>query len=830
MSPDGNYLCVSGVDNDFYCLSSNNGRQLWRNEEGSQFLSRPSVFEGERRTVVYAIQADFGRIHSYDLYNGRRYWDYSCADTTNNLCQDAVEADFAIAPGGNTLYYGDIYGRINSLGVANFETESPTMAPTSTPTISPSANPTFTAVPTQMPQEAQEADLIIIEDIADNVEEEILLGGGGNDGDDSGTVVASAGGNDGDGSGTVVASATADQQSTTGGDNKTTIYIGAAIAALCAIVIPIVLFSMIRKKRKKLSSSKEMVVEIVDDCSSDDLEAQAEEFFHSIETNNAYDPNNGDGIEIEIVNNATPPKGNSTKQKRNGGLPDTPATVNDSLNSMEDIFEISSAMGVLGNPYSFDATDKSVEAVNLRQAFDHASLKNTDDVNDANYLSDDDIPPPPPLGEKTPASPSEDLTWDSLVKAGTSPSSKEADGTSQILLKKPSEKLGIKETAPSISSSQKESSASVSAGSQNEIPVDESPAKKGKLKKMKWRKKNKKSLEPEKESAENDKVETPVVVNQVEEPPAPTNEESNEDSAPEEEQDVTEDNLAEDDDKEIEEPITETQSSTVRPETPVSPSAYSMVSDADESQSPAQSIHSASVRSVQSITQNLFGSPHHSSTKSAGSDDDSLYTSHTGYTGLFGGGTPEKKSKTPELSPLASYVYNQDVRRREKEEIVNERKSYLSQPSLSKSNVGFDEEHPDDEIAAAPGSQYLAEETMNRRHGTSARAKRFLAKNSAENESGGTTIAQMYDQLAAIGQQRREEKKPAFRRRNKRIERENPTPPPPPAAQQQGGSTWDSFLNELAEAEKEFFSPSESKSKSFLDNSKTEEVAELPRI
>ena len=153
------------------------------------------------------------------------------------------------------------------------------------------------------------------------------------------------------------------------------------------------------------------------------------------------------------------------------------------------------------------------------------------------------------------------------------------------------------------------------------------------------------------------------------------------------------------------------------------------------------------------------------------------------------------------MSLYNKYVYDEEVRRRDRDEIVNEKKSHLSQPAL-------DDEHPDDEA-------------MNHRRGTSARADKFLSKNSAETESAPATIAQMYDQLAAIGQQRREDRGPSFKRRNKKHEQE--------AAKKKQGDTWGSFLNELAEAEKDFYSPS-SKSKALLDKSKTDNTAELPKL
>lgn len=803
------------MDSDLYCLQSDNGREIWRAEaqEGSQIMARPRVFEGEDwKKVVYAIETQNGRVRQYDLYSGLLYWDYSCADISNETCQDAVEAEFAIAPSGNTVYYGDIYGRINSLEVANFVTEIPTIAPSSPPTtrateeptISPA--PTVAIIPTEMPQVEQDASnptdvpeestgsiLIIDGDIEQQVQQD-----GGNDNNDSGAV------SQGTTSSNAETSVIVDQQAIKGDSNKIATYVGATITGLCVLMIPLIIFSMLRRRRKKSASGKDnMAVEIIDDCSSDDVESQADlDYFNSIETNNSCDPNNGDGIEIEIINHS---RGNPTKQKKKrkkskGSLPDTPNTVK-SLESIDEIPDDASAKVVAGEEY--DVADPSVEAVNLRQSFDKAvaslplasgsTVLKQDSVDDPFYFSDDDVPPPPPLEEEVPESPSSnELTWNTLLQVETSQSSKKLNSSSQISLKKP------KESARAILPSHEESSTSMSIGGQKVISTDEQAPvqKETPLKKFKWRKIKKNhpssSLDPEKDSAENEQVESPTSMNEEDESQVSANEELNGETATE--QAPVNSNKSEETEEVTEEAV----------QTPASPSTYSMLADALQSLTP--------VRSVQS------------SSKSVGSDDESLYTS---YTGGMPGGTPEQKH----LSPLSNYVYDQDILRRSRSDIANEERGFLAQPVLSKSNAVLDiEEHPDDEITSAPANQYLSDETNGHRYGKSVRSKRDSnpfqsSSNSSGNEVGHTPIALMYDQLAAIGQQRREERKPAFKRRNKRMERENVTPPPQQQEKQEG-DTWGNFLNELAEAEKEFFSPSASNSKSLLNGSGSEDIEE----
>ena len=57
----------------------------------------------------------------------------------------------SVAPNGNVLYYGDIFGKIVALQVASFETSAPTVSPTATPSTMPSAAPSFSAMPSSHP-------------------------------------------------------------------------------------------------------------------------------------------------------------------------------------------------------------------------------------------------------------------------------------------------------------------------------------------------------------------------------------------------------------------------------------------------------------------------------------------------------------------------------------------------------------------------------------------------------------------------------------------------------------------------------------------------------
>jgi len=839
LDSQGQYLCVSGVNNDFYCLESEYGTQLWRAQEGSQILARPHIFEGtDWKKVVYTIETNNGRVRQYDLYSGRRYWDYSCADISNKRCQNAVEAEFALSPSGNTIYYGDIYGRINSLEVGNFVTESPSTTPSSIPTVSPTGLPTLTpaptgvAVPTQMPQlvETSEpsASIIIINDgIIDQQSED-----GGSIDNNSGTNLVA----DSTTSSNTETSAISGSQATKGDSNMTSTYIGAAIAGLCVLMIPIVIFSMLRRKRKKSTSIKDVAVEIIDDCSSDD-DIESQDYLKHIETNNSYDPNNGDSIEVEIIDHVTSRRNQSKQKKKSkmkkGKLPVTPDTIN-SLESIEEIHDDSNAKIVVGKKY--DVTDPPVEAVDLRQSFDQVSnsrmiskkksqgagsnkqeyptgnenIVHVSDSSPFGNVSDDDVPPPPPLEEESPSS--KEWTWGSLLQIGTSQSPQQTN----ISPKKSSEKIELRQSTNETPSSQMELSMTVS---EKVTHTDEQPSQEKQpvvpVKRNKWRKNSKKNLSPPSLESEmditgNNHSEIPTSMNQKNELEPSVSIQDSTESVPKDA--IVDGSTSEEVDRLIEDVEEEpvkledkigTQSSFSSPQTPVSPS-MSMISDTAQSLSP--------VRSVLSIQESSISSQNHSSLKSIGSDDDSLYTSFTGTIGV----APEKKQDVKEMSPLLNYLYDQDIHRRGRSEIVNEGKSFLAQPVLSKSNVGIgEEEHPDDEIAVTPGNQHLVDKMEGPKYGRSVRSKRdpdsFISSN-----SGPTPIAEMYEQLAAIGKQRREEKKPAFKRRNKRMDQENLNPPPNQPNQE--GDTWGSFLNELEQAEKQFFSPSGSKSKTLLKN------------
>eukprot|EP00536_Pseudo-nitzschia_multiseries_P005699 jgi/Psemu1/285971/fgenesh1_pg.110_\ len=868
---EGEFLVIPGVDADFYCIQSDNGRQVWRDDQGSQVMAQPRIFEAEGwRKVVYVVETQNGRVRQYDLLTGRRFWDYSCSDISDTMCRDAVEAEFAITQNGNTIYYGDIYGRINALAVANFATESPTTAPSPVPSTKPTGVPTATLVSTDSPSSTTDSPSIGSKPtsvVAASPWEEVDTDDQDQEEDEDEEQEQEQDqqpwkDEEQDQESKDETSSIIDQQqANNGGSKKTAAFIGVAMAALCALMIPIVIIALFRRKRKKPKKGQELVVEIIDDCSSGDEESadddededEDEHHFRTSEINEDFDPYNGDGIEVEMKVRTVPTQGSPSKRKKRKKkitVPDTPNTVN-TLESIEELPGEASAMVVVDKEH--DIEDPSVEAVNLRQTFEktvdtkalapgevlmrsgsnHLEIA-VGDINDS-FLSDDDIPPPPPppLEEPGPSS-SKQWTWGSLLQVGTSQSSKK--GNAQSTAKESLEKLELKKASRVVSAPREESPSETSSDGNKQfvqalpLPISRSTSDK-----------KSKSVPPL--STYDDFSETSSIDGEpIAEPSQQTTTNPDKSDAIDMETEESAESplrtsMSEEEKKESEE--SEIRSPTPEPpqdESPASPQSYSMLRSVMNSFSPSGSVRSNQESSSSSSTR--------SRTSSVGSDDESLYTSYTGMTG-----GPREKKDGKDLSPLSSYVFDQDIRRRDRSEIVNEGQGFLNQPDLSNRHAGQkdkfhflnDEEHPDDEMALAPGMQYMPsvpEETPGSKYGRSVRSKRdsnsFTSTNAVRNEYTHTPLAQMYDQLAAIGHQKREEKRPAFKRRSKRMERENPAPHPQ-QNEEQSGDTWGSFLNELAEAEKHFFAPSTTRTKSLLndgdsDNSADAEVARINNL
>ena len=146
-------LVIAGNSYDLICFHSETGEQIWTDFlSRSSYMVEPQVTEIRgNATVVYAIEALNGNIRQHDAWDGTRNWEFNCENLTGVVgCQDGVEAEFTLSSTGNVLYYGDIFGKIVALKVADFATPNPTSTSTSNPTSVPtsvtSSNPT--SVPT----------------------------------------------------------------------------------------------------------------------------------------------------------------------------------------------------------------------------------------------------------------------------------------------------------------------------------------------------------------------------------------------------------------------------------------------------------------------------------------------------------------------------------------------------------------------------------------------------------------------------------------------------------------------------------------------------------
>mmetsp|Transcript_57 Transcript_57/g.115 ORF Transcript_57/g.115 Transcript_57/m.115 type:complete len:954 (+) Transcript_57:137-2998(+) len=145
VTSDNKMLCMNSESFDLVCIDAEDGGILWVYKiRNSAFNVEPKFSEisGEN-TVLYTIETLTGRVRQHDAQSGVLNWAFDCTDVSGNAsCQDSVEAEFSISEGGNVVYYGDIFGKIVALQVAEFATKSPTTSPSQSPTVD-SESPTL---------------------------------------------------------------------------------------------------------------------------------------------------------------------------------------------------------------------------------------------------------------------------------------------------------------------------------------------------------------------------------------------------------------------------------------------------------------------------------------------------------------------------------------------------------------------------------------------------------------------------------------------------------------------------------------------------------------
>jgi hypothetical protein len=856
----GEVVCYAGVDSDFYCLSTENGRSVWTEITDSEIMVRPLIWEEDSGSVVYSIESRNGRIRQYDLYTGEIYWDYSCADINGlgDLCQASVEAEFAIAPSGNILFYGDIFGRITSLEIGNFATEAPTNAPTGLePEVStqqPNEDVIATTVPVGTPVnpgDGSGGDDSSIFDVVEDSPDLINTGQQAQQGDNDSNMIG--------------------------------IYVGAVLGGLCVLLVPFVVFSLMRGRKYK-ANAVEMHVEVIDDCDDDennykkDLECQ--------EFEAATDQSSSDGIEIQYTGaNSIPttPVKRSKKKKRKKSPLQTPQTVV-TLESIEELPEDTTSNAL-------EAVEVGIESVNLAHKFEIVAYDSSNSgssycsssqsqasdersnsssplstgevgvVSGSNHLelavgnssnrnlmalnhngdqhikddgatSDEEDAPPPPPPKAVLASSNQQWSWSSLLQIGTYNSSKNQEPatftskrsspiqkvtlcpvtTSEAKPKEEAKSLPILSPRPSVDEMSRAETPPVS----NHRALSPAPAVFDEFKDD-----DRPLASPASWPSANDMSPTPNY---------PTDEKQASKGAPKtdvEDKDAPPQHMKSSDNVEEEKKEEEEEESYGQQISNAAESVYNAISPAlfftESLDAPTQDPRRAFSPNEKSQSSDQIHSPiSPARCSSVLSTDDSLFTSATGATG-------DKADDTSNLSPLSTNLFDKDILRREPSDIPHdEATASLSAPDMSQTpNNRFryldDDSVPEDEIIPTPGLQYMASNNHNKskadKYGKSVRSKKDsfrnqLSRSNSEDSSGSgsaSPLTAIYNQLASMGQKQAEEKKKhSFKRRSKRMEQE-PTPEQGLEGQlEETNDTWSSFLQELAEAEQQFFSPKSS--------------------
>lgn len=869
-------MCAPGVNSDVYCVMTRNGRVGWSQITESQIVVRPLIWEDDSRSVIYTIESLNGRITQFDLYTGETYWQYSCADfgALDDLCQASVEAEFAIAPSGNIVYYGDVFGRIMSLEIASFETGAPTTTPSGLVTGGPTQQATVANVGTNTPSVNDGAD-------------EPSLQVGGDDGGPLPTVF--------DGAGNDTDSVNAQQQTQEKEDEDSSlgIYIGAALGGLGLFIVPIVVFWLMRSGRNKSLKEDDVLVEIIDDFDED---SNLDSRYDEVSTDGSTDC----GIEIEYMGSkaiaVTPPRRKKKKRKKSPQA-QTPQTAL-SLDSIQEMEEEAASLDVQGI---------DIEAENLTRRFDMAASASNSSSSSSQFSEDErnvyssvktggvvmaagtnhlelavgqnynsnssplypvrrgsngsddnsEMPPPPPPSA-TLASSKNQWSWGKILNFGSTQTSKDNEPSMERTAATTTEEVVLKPMAKAETSS--ETTHIEEPSHRAKTPPVSNHGKLRTLSPDIWPLEDKDQQSASTGSWPETDHQTLSPVSDLNTTPdgiQVKEETRNSKMSPMSTiRDVNNENL-EEEKKENEETYSQTLSPGRRSAI-ASPAAYGMDANRDAmspvSPASAKSYGRVISPNAQSQASDYIGSPVSPARSTSNlSTDDSLYTSATGATG------GEKLKDVPNLSPLSTNLFERDNFRRERSDVPDdEAQGALSQPDLThgrsdKFRYLKEEEDlaPDDEVVTAPGFQYMTsssrETQKGDKFGRSVRSKRdsgvpfknklakqssFGSASSGSASSDESPLAAIYNQLASMGQKQLEEKKHSFKRRSKKVQREEISEPNSDSEQQEAGDTWGNFLQELAEAEQHFFAPTSTKVTSLLNPSQSldSEDSEVARI
>lgn len=139
LSSDETLLYQVGASTKVYCIDTQRGDILW-NSDGAAWgmqgsiMAEPRLVERRQdQPKVYVIEGLKGRVRQHDALTGAIDWAIDCYTVSGIPCHDAVEADFSVSPEGTMLYYGDVFGKIVALEIADFTTPAPTKLPTQKP-------------------------------------------------------------------------------------------------------------------------------------------------------------------------------------------------------------------------------------------------------------------------------------------------------------------------------------------------------------------------------------------------------------------------------------------------------------------------------------------------------------------------------------------------------------------------------------------------------------------------------------------------------------------------------------------------------------------------
>jgi hypothetical protein len=150
-------------------MDTDSGDMIWSVVDVMPLSNKPIIAPDDK--YIYTIREN-GVVAAYDLKTSEEIWSITCADLTQQetnttsesvarvaaSCVDLVESESSVSPNGLVLFYGDKFGNVKALQLAQSieDTAAPTEFPTFAITQSPSAFPSFSpsAVPSDLPSHA----------------------------------------------------------------------------------------------------------------------------------------------------------------------------------------------------------------------------------------------------------------------------------------------------------------------------------------------------------------------------------------------------------------------------------------------------------------------------------------------------------------------------------------------------------------------------------------------------------------------------------------------------------------------------------------------------